>query len=252
MVSSAVLTAGLLCGNVRCWRAARAAILRGPTQHGKQIPLVRAATPRSRGSSDNQLGVRASDRLKTSVRSQLGQVEWSVVPFGLQGSPPPPMRVVKQALTVGCMGESSVRSPPPWRRTVRTSRRCSTYSAGGKPFAKGPKCELGRRKRGFSGRRLSRAGVPAGQCKAQSIVGWARLAPCAEVRRCTGRTDFCRRAVEGCTGCLRGAADGAGQPHGAVRAVACGAGERRRAQGGPLVGASAPPVGPGPAGGADG
>jgi hypothetical protein len=37
-------------------------------------------------SSYHQLRVRASDRWKTSFRSQLGQLEWNVVPFGLQGS----------------------------------------------------------------------------------------------------------------------------------------------------------------------
>jgi hypothetical protein len=34
-------------------------------------------------SSYHQLRVRASDRWKTSFRSQLGQFEWNVVPFGL-------------------------------------------------------------------------------------------------------------------------------------------------------------------------
>ena len=37
-------------------------------------------------SSYHQLRVRDSDRWKTSFRSQLGQFEWNVVPFGLQGS----------------------------------------------------------------------------------------------------------------------------------------------------------------------
>ena len=38
-------------------------------------------------SSYYQLRVRASDRWKTSFRSQLGQFEWNVVPCGLQGPP---------------------------------------------------------------------------------------------------------------------------------------------------------------------
>ncbi len=37
-------------------------------------------------SSYRQLPVRASYRWKTSFRSQLGQFEWNVVSFGLQGS----------------------------------------------------------------------------------------------------------------------------------------------------------------------
>jgi hypothetical protein len=52
-------------------------------------------------SSYHQLRVRASDRWKTSFRSQLGQFEWNVVPFGLQGSSSLLMRVMNQALTVG-------------------------------------------------------------------------------------------------------------------------------------------------------
>ena len=52
-------------------------------------------------SSYHQLRVRDSDRWKTSFRSQLGQFEWNVVPFGLQGSSSLLMRVMNQALTVG-------------------------------------------------------------------------------------------------------------------------------------------------------
>ena len=52
-------------------------------------------------SSYHQLRVRTSDRWKTSFRSQLGQFEWNVVPFGLQGSSSLLMRVMNQALTVG-------------------------------------------------------------------------------------------------------------------------------------------------------
>jgi hypothetical protein len=52
-------------------------------------------------SSYHQLRVRDSDRWKTSFRSQLGQFEWNVVPFGLQGSSSLLMRVMNQALPVG-------------------------------------------------------------------------------------------------------------------------------------------------------
>ena len=45
--------------------------------------------------------MRASDQWKTSFRSQLGQFEWQVVPFGLQGASSLLMRVMNQALTVG-------------------------------------------------------------------------------------------------------------------------------------------------------
>ena len=52
-------------------------------------------------SSYHQLRVRAADRWKTSFRSQLGQFEWNVVPFGLQGASSLLTRVMNQALTVG-------------------------------------------------------------------------------------------------------------------------------------------------------
>ena len=50
---------------------------------------------------DHQLRVRVSDRWKTSFHSQLGQLEWNVVPCGLQGAWSLLMRVMNQALTVG-------------------------------------------------------------------------------------------------------------------------------------------------------
>jgi hypothetical protein len=45
--------------------------------------------------------VRVTDRWKTSFRSQLGQFEWNVVPFGLQGASSLLIRVMNQVLTVG-------------------------------------------------------------------------------------------------------------------------------------------------------
>ena len=52
-------------------------------------------------SSYHQLRVRAADRWKTSFRSQLGQFEWNVVPFGLQGASSLLTQVMNQALTIG-------------------------------------------------------------------------------------------------------------------------------------------------------
>ena len=51
--------------------------------------------------SYHQLRVRASDRWKTSFRLQLGQFEWNMVKFGLQGSSSLLMHVMNQVLTVG-------------------------------------------------------------------------------------------------------------------------------------------------------
>ncbi len=64
----------------------------------------------------HQLRVRASDRWKTSFRSQLGQFEWNVVPFGLQGSSSLLMRVMNEALTVGLGPSPAVRGCMPGRQ----------------------------------------------------------------------------------------------------------------------------------------
>jgi hypothetical protein len=69
-------------------------------------------------STYHQLRARASEEWKTSCRSQLGQFEWNVVPFGLQGSSSLLMHVTNQALTVGLdyLGENlacSSRPGPP-------------------------------------------------------------------------------------------------------------------------------------------
>ena len=73
-------------------------------------------------SSYHQLRVRAEDRWKTSFRSQLGQFEWNVVPFGLQGSSSLLMRVMNQALTVKLdypwpWGNNSSTAPPRCNQT---------------------------------------------------------------------------------------------------------------------------------------
>ena len=87
-------------------------------------------------SSYHQLRVRAADRWKTSFRSQLGQFEWNVVPFGLQGSSSLLMRVMNQALTVGLdfPGEATGVQPPPDAQ----GRPGVTPIHGGVPGASGP------------------------------------------------------------------------------------------------------------------
>ncbi len=90
-------------------------------------------------SSYHQLLVLASDRWKTSFRSQLGQFEWNVVLFGLQGSLSLLMRVMNEALSVG-LGPSSAVSggrpgasdPPPglWVSETFFLERVAILSAG--------------------------------------------------------------------------------------------------------------------------
>jgi hypothetical protein len=112
-------------------------------------------------SSYHQLRVRAADRWKTSFRSQLGQLEWNAVPFGLQGAPSLLMRVMHQALTVGLdfpggprrrRGPLRRRSSPPDLQRQRIRGLASrppgdpalTPIHGGVPGASGPlgRCAL--------------------------------------------------------------------------------------------------------------
>ena len=171
-------------------------------------------------SSYHQLRVRASDRWKTSFRSQLGQFEWNVVPFGLQGSSSLLMRVMNEALTVGLGPSPAVRgcmpgaSGPLDRCALVYMDDCLIHSPTleqhlldvaevleifrrRKLFAKSSKCEFGRQELGFLGHRLSRAGVSVDPRKVQSIVEWATPTSCTEVRRFTGLANYYRRFVEG-------------------------------------------------------
>ena len=92
-------------------------------------------------SSYHQLRVRASDRWKTSFRSQLGQFEWNVVPFGLQGASSLLMRVMNQALTVGLdfPGAGPATTAGPTQTTaaaaVVTSRSAAAADPGTGPAA---------------------------------------------------------------------------------------------------------------------
>ena len=184
-------------------------------------------------SSYHQLRVRTSDRWKTSFRSQLGQFEWNVVPFGLQGASSLLMRVMNQALTVGLDFPSSP-APTPAIATTAAPIHGGVPGASGplgrcalvymddclvhsptleqhlldvaevleifrrrQLYAKSSKCEFGRQELGFLGHRLSKAGVSVDPRKVQSIVEWATPTSCAEVRRFTGLANYYRRFVEG-------------------------------------------------------
>ena len=91
-------------------------------------------------SSYHQLRVRAVDRWNTSFRSQLGQFEWNVAPFGLQGASSLLMRVMNQALTVGLDFSAGQAATPP-----RSPARPDLAPVhGGVPGASGPlgRCAL--------------------------------------------------------------------------------------------------------------
>ena len=59
----------------------------------------------------HQVRLREADWWKTSFRSQLGQFEWKVMPFGLQGSSSVLMRVMNAALTQGLRPPAADHGP---------------------------------------------------------------------------------------------------------------------------------------------
>jgi hypothetical protein len=91
-------------------------------------------------SSYHQLRVLAADRWKTSFRSQLGQFEWNVVPFCLQGASSLLMRVMNQALTVSL----DFPGVPATALATAEARTASTPIHGGVQGASGPlgRCAL--------------------------------------------------------------------------------------------------------------
>ena len=105
-------------------------------------------------SSYHQLRVRASDRWKTSFRSQLGQFEWNVVPFGLQGASSLLTWVMNQALTVGLAfpgglsvslpTEADVAGHGATAASLRLPQSAPAPAHGGVPGASGPlgRCAL--------------------------------------------------------------------------------------------------------------
>ncbi len=91
--------------------------------------------------------MRASDRWKTSFRSQLGQFEWNVVPFGLQGASSLLTRIMNQALTVGLDFPGDQTAGPAGPTAIQA--RCLPLPGfppihGGVPGASGPlgRCAL--------------------------------------------------------------------------------------------------------------
>ena len=176
-------------------------------------------------SAYHQLRVREADRWKTSFRSQLGQFEWNVVPYGLQGASSLLMRVMNAALTEGAGAPTPAAGPsrrlwipgaagPLGRCAVVYMDDILVHSASReqhlkdveevlatlrrhKLFAKSSKCEFGRQELGFLGHRLSAAGVSVDPRKVQSIREWATPRSCTEVRRFIGLANYYRRFVEG-------------------------------------------------------
>lgn len=132
-------------------------------------------------SAYHQIRLRKSDRWKTSFRSPLGQFEWTVVPFGLQGSSSVLMRVMNAAMTKGLTGHPGGRggvpgSTGPLNRCVvvymddlliysptleqhlADVREVLAILRQERLFVKASKCQFGRTALAFLGHRVSREG----------------------------------------------------------------------------------------------
>jgi hypothetical protein len=212
----------------------------------QQLPHIEALLDCTRGSlfftkldlasSYHQLRVQASDRWKTSFQLQVGQFEWNVAPFCLQGASSLLMRVMNQALTVGLDfpggpagaparllhrpalapvhgGVPGASGPLGWCALVYIDD-CLVHSqtleqhlldveevleifCRRQLYAKSSKCKFGWQALGFLGHSLSKDGVSVDPSKVQSIVGWATPTLCSEALHFTGLANNYQSFVKG-------------------------------------------------------
>ena len=176
----------------------------------------------------HQIRLREADWWKTSFRSQLGQFEWKVMPFGLQGSSSVLMRVMNAAMTNGLhpsadgsaplpgdrgTGVPGARGPlhrsvvvymddllcysPSLEQHLRDVREVLAILRQEKLFVKASKCEFGRSELGFLGHRVSAAGVAVDPRKVSAVRDWPVPASNVELRRFVGLCNYYRRFVDG-------------------------------------------------------
>ena len=176
----------------------------------------------------HQIRLREADWWKTSFRSQLGQFEWKVMPFGLQGSSSVLMRVMNAAMTNGLHSSADGSAPLPGDRGtgvpgargplhrsvvvymddllcyspsleqhLRDVREVLAILRQEKLFVKASKCEFGRSELGFLGHRVSAAGVAVDPRKVSAVRDWPVPASNVELRRFVGLCNYYRRFVDG-------------------------------------------------------
>ena len=177
----------------------------------------------------HQVRIREADWWKTSFRSQLGQFEWKVMPFGLQGASSVLMRVMNSAMTRGLTPASVVpRNPQPTdvpatgvpgaqgplhRSVVVYMDDLLCYSPSLEQhlqdvrevlailrqeglYVKASKCEFGRSELGFLGHRVSAAGVAVDPRKVSAVRDWPTPTSNVDLRRFVGLCNYYRRFVE--------------------------------------------------------
>ena len=161
-------------------------------------------------SAYHQIRIRESDRWKTSFRSALGQFEWNVVPFGLQGAPSALMRVMRASLSRGLEGR-----PGPLNRCciifmddilifsssldqhVADVREVLSILQRDNLYAQASKCAFGREELLFLGHSVSGSGIRMDSRKIDLIRTWPTPSSPKEVRSFVGLANYYRRFVDG-------------------------------------------------------
>ena len=175
-------------------------------------------------SAYNQFGVRAEDRWKTSFRCPIGQFEWNVMPYGLQGASSVLQRYMNRIFRAGLgvapdglggvPGGGSVgpATGPLGRCVVVYFDDILVFSLTKEQhlldvaevleilkrnqlYAKRSKCEFGRTEVAFLGHVLSKDGVKVDPRKTDVVRAWATPSSTADVRQFIGLTNYYRRFV---------------------------------------------------------
>jgi len=173
----------------------------------------------------HQVRIREADWWKTSFRSQLGQFEWRVMPFGVQGASSVLMRVMNSAMTRGLRQPDLASQSPdaaaptgvpgatgPLHRSVvvymddllcfsptleqhlQDVREVLAILRQEKLFVKASKCEFGRTELGFLGHRVSAAGVAVDPRKVSAVRDWPTPTSNVDLRRFVGLCNYYRPA----------------------------------------------------------
>ena len=181
----------------------------------------------------HQVRLREADWWKTSFRSQLGQFEWKVMPFGLQGSSSVLMRVMNAAMTRGLCPAAQAQPPtgpgpvagatgsgvpgakgplhrsvvvyvddllcfsPSLEQHLKDVKEVLAILRQEKLYVKASKCAFGREELGFLGHRVSAAGVAVDPRKVSAVRDWPTPTSGVELRRFVGLCNYYRRFVDG-------------------------------------------------------
>ena len=198
------------------------------------IPHIEALLDATRGaafftkldlaSAYNQFRVREEDRWKTSFRCPLGQYEWIVMPYGLQGASSVLQRYMHRIFRAGLgaapAGLGGASGPGPVALATAPLGRCVVVYFDdilifsptkeqhlldvaetleilkrNQLYAKRSKCEFGRTEVAFLGHVLSEAGVKVDSRKTDVVRAWATPSSTAEVRQFVGLANYYRRFV---------------------------------------------------------